>query len=477
MTTPPNTLDPAAATDVSLATARELLVDLVSTPSVSGAEDAAAEHLADFFEAHDREVWRDEVGNVRAPADDAVLFTSHVDTVPGDVPVRLTADDVAEDDAVAGNDAVATADEELDLDDAATVADAVLWGRGSVDATGPLCAMAVAAVRTGCSFVGVVGEETDSRGAHHLVAERDVPGALINGEPSGANGITLGYRGLVAGTYTVSTASGHSSRPEPNAIEDATTWWAAVESACDDLASTGDETDGGRSAGDGSNGDDAGSVFESLTTKPTAIEGGPTEDGLAVEARVDFQIRVPPATTIDAVRSTVSSVTDDFDGSLEWTDGISPVMASPRTPVARALRVAIRETGADPRLLRKTGTSDMNVYAAAWDCPMATYGPGDSTLDHAPDERLSLSAYDRAIAVLDAVGERLRGPASNAAADGDTDSSTEADDANTEATTQHPTTDAASAANPSIPETDSQTPDIDSTTYDTDSTPPDTDPQ
>jgi len=38
----------------------------------------------------------------------------------------------------------------------------------------------------------------------------------------------------------------------------------------------------------------------------------------------------------------------------------------------------------------------MNLYAGAWDCPMATYGPGDSDLDHAPDERLSL---DEAVSV------------------------------------------------------------------------------
>ncbi|MFB6101771.1 MAG: acetyl-lysine deacetylase, partial [Haloplanus sp.] len=48
--------------------ARRLLVDLVSIPSPSGEEEAAAERLVEFFEAHDREVWIDEVGNVHAPA-------------------------------------------------------------------------------------------------------------------------------------------------------------------------------------------------------------------------------------------------------------------------------------------------------------------------------------------------------------------------------------------------------------------------
>jgi len=80
----------APTADVSTVEARELLADLVATPSPSGEEAAAAERLAAFFRSHDREVWIDDVGNVRAPADDSVLLTSHVDTVPGDVPVCLT---------------------------------------------------------------------------------------------------------------------------------------------------------------------------------------------------------------------------------------------------------------------------------------------------------------------------------------------------------------------------------------------------
>ena len=82
-------------------------------------------------------------------------------------------------------------------------------------------------------------------------------------------------------------------------------------------------------------------------------------------------------------------------------------MQSPRTPVARAFRAAIRQAGGDPRPLRKTGTADMNIYAGAWDCPMATYGPGDSDLDHAPNEHLELSELDRAVSVLETVAAEL----------------------------------------------------------------------
>jgi LysW-gamma-L-lysine carboxypeptidase len=341
---------------------QRLLVDLVSTPSPSGEEAAAAARLVDFFEAHDREARIDEVGNVRAPADDAVLLTSHIDTVPGDIPVEIRGEG----------------------------AERTLWGRGSVDATGALAAMAVAAVETGVSFLGVVGEEVDSRGARHVVeAGRAEPDALVNGEPSGWTGITLGYRGLLAGTYVATSESGHTSRPENNAIQDALDWWRRVETEFDP--------------------DEYRPVFERVTCKPTGFEGGPSDDGLSVEATMEVQFRVPPAYASDDVREIADGQLDV--GTVHWYDAVEPVMESPRTDVARAFRAAIRGAGGDPRLLRKTGTADMNVFAAAWDCPMVTYGPGDSDLDHAPDEHLELAEYDRSVDVLIDVCERLQGVA------------------------------------------------------------------
>ena len=343
-------------------TPQDLLVDLVSTPSVSGGEAEAAAELVDYYEAHGRTAWTDDVGNVRAPGNDSVLLTSHIDTVPGHTDVRE--------------------------------ADGELWGRGSVDATGPLAAMAAASVKTGASFVGVVEEETTSAGARHLVDDRTQPEAVVNGEPSGWNAIALGYRGLTTGTYTVSTESGHSSRPEPNAVQLATAW---VEGVQDAFYGTPD------TAGDG--GVAKGSVFESVTVKPVAFEGGLADDGETVAATVDVQFRLPPDTAPGDVHATVADCTTR--GSVAWGDAIEPLLSSPRTPVASALRAGIREAGGDPTHLRKTGTSDANIYAAAWDCPVATYGPGDSSLDHAPDERIDLAAFDNGVDVLTTAADRL----------------------------------------------------------------------
>ena len=115
----------------------------------------------------------DEAGNAEVVfgAEDAareIVLLGHIDTVPGEIPVRLE--------------------------------DGVLHGRGSVDAKGPLCAMLVAAsraeLRPGARVrvIGAVGEEADSRGARAL-ARRIQPDACIIGEPSGWDGVTLGYMG------------------------------------------------------------------------------------------------------------------------------------------------------------------------------------------------------------------------------------------------------------------------------------------
>ena len=353
-----------AVAGVSASEARDLLVDLVETPSPTGEEGACAERLVEFFENHGREAFLDEAGNVRAPADDSVLLTSHIDTVPGDIPVRV------------------------ESGDGERKGSEVLWGRGGVDAAGSLVGMAVAAVRTGTSFAGVVGEEVDSSGARHLVETRDAPEAVVNGEPSGWNGITLGYRGLLAGTYVATSESGHTSRPENNAIEDAIDWWERARAAVADDRYEWTP------------------VFERVTPKPIEVHGGTSDDGLSVEATMDVQFRVPPNLTVEEVREAADGELDG--GTVRWYDEVPPVMTTPRNPVARAFRGAIRRAGGEPRLLRKTGTSDMNIYRA-WNCPMATYGPGDSDLDHAPDERLSLDEFDRATRVLEAVAERLGG--------------------------------------------------------------------
>jgi [amino group carrier protein]-lysine/ornithine hydrolase len=68
--------------------------------------------------------------------------------------------------------------------------------------------------------------------------------------------------------------------------------------------------------------------------------------------------------------------------------------------LVRGMLAAIRAQGGKPGFVLKTGTSDMNVVGAAWTCPIIAYGPGDSDLDHTPNEHLPLNEYERAVATL-----------------------------------------------------------------------------
>jgi LysW-gamma-L-lysine carboxypeptidase len=43
----------------------------------------------------------------------------------------------------------------------------------------------------------------------------------------------------------------------------------------------------------------------------------------------------------------------------------------------------------------------MNVAGPAWGCPILAYGPGDSALDHTPNEHIQLDEYWRAVLILE----------------------------------------------------------------------------
>jgi LysW-gamma-L-lysine carboxypeptidase len=70
------------------------------------------------------------------------------------------------------------------------------------------------------------------------------------------------------------------------------------------------------------------------------------------------------------------------------------------TPLVRALLTGIRAAGGAPSFVYKTGTADLNVVGPIWQCPAVVYGPGDSALDHTPNEHISLEEYEKAVSSL-----------------------------------------------------------------------------
>jgi [amino group carrier protein]-lysine/ornithine hydrolase len=358
----------------------ELLVGAVERPSPSGREAEVSAYLARAMRGVADEAFVDAVGNVVVRVGSGprvVTLLGHVDTVPGDVPVRLDR--------------------------------GVLYGRGSVDAKGPLCAMLAGASRLGDAarselsvyVIGAVEEEAaSSRGARHALATYPPPELLVIGEPSGWDGITLGYKGRLTVTVEARRPNSHAARDDATAAEivlaatEAVRAWARSRSAR------------------------AARVFDGVQVTVEAVTS--RNDGLEQCSEARLSLRLPPDCPPEAAEAAARRAVGAVAGTHRHRGGAVTLRAAagerahrgPRdTPLTRALRTAIRREGGRPRLTLKTGTSDMNVLAGAWDVPMAAYGPGDAALDHTPDEHLDLDEYLRAIRVLTRALEALAGGA------------------------------------------------------------------
>ncbi|NOZ30068.1 MAG: M20/M25/M40 family metallo-hydrolase, partial [Chloroflexi bacterium] len=135
-----------------------------------------------------------------------------------------------------------------------------------------------------------------------------------------------------------------------------------------------------------------------------------SSDGLYDRVDATVGLRLPPdierAELEQAIRSAAPQA-PDLEVTISFR-GYEPAYRAPKnTPLVRAFLAAIREHGGRPGFKIKTGTSDMNVVGPVWGCPIVAYGPGDSSLDHTPEEHIELEEYLHAIEVLTDVLQRL----------------------------------------------------------------------
>lgn len=344
-------------------TAIDLVTRAVSCPSPSGHEAAVTQILVEAMSAGGAEAHVDESGNAVGAWGTGplkVAFLGHMDTVPGEIPVRVEG--------------------------------GVLYGRGSVDAKGSLCAAIAAASRLHgralaaltLHVIGAVEEEVpSSRGCRHLLATLPAPDLVIIGEPSGWDRYTLGYKGRLAVRLDARRESAHGARDEPSAAEMLVDAYAAVRRWVER------DNQGVESA------------FDRLQVTLRRLSS--EDDGLVDRCHGEVVFRLPPRWESARLARSVSELTFGPGIELTQTSAEEPVRADNRSPLARAFRAGIRAAGGAARPVLKTGTSDMNVVAPHWRVPTVAYGPGDASLDHTPHERLSLDEYLRSIEVLGSV--------------------------------------------------------------------------
>lgn len=340
-----------------------LLRAMVAIPSPSGRERELAEFLADAMSGLGFIARIDAVGNVIGTTGHGdgpvVLLAGHMDTVPGQPPMRLR--------------------------------HGSLYGRGTADAKGPLAAMIMAAAASrdlpGTIVVaGLIEEETPaSRGATHLRRTMPQPDALIIGEPGRWQNVIIGYKGKLDVVYRLARPASHPTNPAEKASEAAMDFWREA------VAAGGPRLDH--------------AVFDLPALTLCEMSGDTSE------ATLRLSYRTPPGYDYDGLVQRLRKAARD--GQVEVENAISAVRTSRSNSVVRALLAAIRDRQGEPRTVLKTATSDMNTLADVWSCPMATYGPGDSHLGHADNEHIeiddlmaSISVLRNALAELATVGRR-----------------------------------------------------------------------
>jgi LysW-gamma-L-lysine carboxypeptidase len=304
------------------------------------------------------QTYRDEVGNdigiIGSPgAQRKIVLLGHMDTVSGTVPIR----------------------EE----------NGRLYGRGAVDAKGPLATFVMAAARVADCLqdaqvivIGAVEEEAEGRGAHHLARTMQAPYCTIIGEPSDWQAITLGYKGVLNVDYRLVQSRQHTAGQGMAPAQQAVDFWNR-------LAAYAAESNEGQTR-----------IFNALD--PSLREMQTFGNGLTEGVEMAIGIRLPPRCSASDLMEKMEAWCGEAELAFPYSE--VPYRADKNTPLVRALLPAIRTAGGKPRFKLKTGTSDMNVVGPAWGCPVVAYGPGDSSLDHTPDEHIVIDEYLQGIEVL-----------------------------------------------------------------------------
>ncbi|MEM1657616.1 MAG: M20/M25/M40 family metallo-hydrolase [Candidatus Jordarchaeales archaeon] len=337
----------------------EFLIEFLRIYSPTGEEEGATQFLLERMLDFGFRTYVDRVGNVIGTIGEGkptLLLCGHIDTVPGFIPVKLVGDE--------------------------------LFGRGAVDAKGPLAAMIMAAkdfvgkrLNGTVIVAGVVDEEGESRGIKNIIVSGLKADYAVFGEPSNGRNIVIGYKGNLHLKVKVETRAGHPASPATrNASEEMISIWEIIKEMLVEHEKKG-----------------------KLRVPSCSIL---SMKGDLSKAEMEISIRVPFGETWLSLFERIRPVVEVKDGfserQVEIIDAVDPYEADKKSPLVEAFRKSIKEVyGEEARLLRKTGTGDMNYYGN-WlkSGNIITYGPGDPQLDHTHEERINLNDYLRSIEVL-----------------------------------------------------------------------------
>ncbi|KYK23791.1 hypothetical protein AYK24_00730 [Thermoplasmatales archaeon SG8-52-4] len=332
-----------------------LLKNMLKYYSPTGNENKLVDFLVKWANDNGFNAYRDNVGNFIAKKGKGkeILLVGHVDTVSGKIPVKTE-----------GNK---------------------LYGRGAVDAKGPLACFLEASKKITegkIIIVGVVDEEGESKGAKNILNKFN-PEYIIVGEPSGWSNMTIGYKGRLNIFYANEESKKHSSSPDSNFCEETIEFYNKIKKYCEKF-------------------NHGKKLFEKIDVKILSINTN--NDDFTDKSTMKISMRTPLDFEIKDLKNFVKD--NKKDAAVTFSSYEEAVKVNKNNKLISIFIGAIRTGGGEPKFKLKMGTSDMNILQK-YRVPILTYGPGDSNLDHTPDEHINLDEYEKSIFILKNALEKI----------------------------------------------------------------------
>jgi acetylornithine deacetylase/succinyl-diaminopimelate desuccinylase family protein len=272
----------------------------------------------------------------------------------------------------------------------ADIVDGRLYGRGSVDAKGPLAAFLAAIealVHTGVSLRGdllmtaVVDEETCSSGARKLVPSIQADMAVV-GEPTGLQ-VGIAHRGSLRPIVVVTGRTAHSSRPEQgiNAIYQSMPVIEAFRTYAERLKTRSHPICGSPSAAITRM---AAGIAENVIPGRCEI----TLDRRMIPGEVESEVLQEVGEVLEEVKRARPDIDVVVERTLPTTGGPSELDRD--HPLAGiALHASAEALGRLTSLVGLSGACDMTHFIARG-IPCVVVGPGDGAQAHQPDEHMDI---------------------------------------------------------------------------------------
>lgn len=344
----------------------EYLLKLLEIPSVSGKEHRLSVFLMESMKNVGYEVKQDDAGNVLGKIGEGkpvLLLSSHIDTVPGEIPVR----------------------EE----------NGKIYGRGAVDAKASVASMILAGsvlpklkISGTIIFAGVVEEESSLKGIQTLLEGNLKADYAVFGEPTKSDRICLASKGRLLFKINLKTRGGHvaCSWVYKNSIELAYDLWKRFKERVETREK---------------------SPFYSTIPNLTQIAGGTAPNVIPSECQFFIDVRFPYMVKSTKLLGDIEKTFKEFKEmsgvqiSYDVLSQIEGFRADKDSTLVQELAKAISEVkNIEPRYIRKTGTCFMNLIGRWYNIPTVSYGPGDPALEHTEDEYIEKQEFLESIDIL-----------------------------------------------------------------------------